>query len=161
MRKRSITFAAATALVAGVSLFGGNTQAAVVAAPNGILAAGSALNPVQNAQLYYLDGRQYCWYDDGWHGPGWYWCDYAWIINEGWGGGYGWHGWRGGHRDGRRDGRRDGHRDGAAVIRSGRVGGAATVRSGGGGGAAAVRSGGGGKGGGGGGKGGGDKGGGH
>ena len=106
MRKRSITFAAATALVAGVSLFGGNTQAAVVAAPNGILAAGSALNPVQNAQLYYLDGRQYCWYDDGWHGPGWYWCDYAWIINEGWGGGYGWHGWRGGHRGDRREHRR-------------------------------------------------------
>jgi hypothetical protein len=42
-------------------------------------------------------GRNCCWYDDGWHGPGWYWCEYAFRTGLGWGGGYGWHGWRGGH----------------------------------------------------------------
>ena len=30
---------------------------------------------------------------DGWNGPGWYWCGYAWRRGYGWGGGYGYHGW--------------------------------------------------------------------
>ncbi len=42
-------------------------------------------------------GRNYCWYDGGWHGPGYYWCGYAYRRGFGWGGGEGWHGWsRGG-----------------------------------------------------------------
>src|SRR5664280_91488 len=118
MRKLSIARTAATTLVAVVSLFGGNTQAAVVAAPNGILAAGSALNPVQNVQIYYLDGRQYCWYDNGWHGPGWYWCDNYLTYGIGWGGGYGWHGWRGGHRGDLREHRRhDDHKKPLSVYK--------------------------------------------
>jgi hypothetical protein len=104
MRKLPIALAAATALVAGVSLFGRDTQAAVVAAPNDILAAANTLNSVQNVQVFYWHGRRYCWYDDGWHGPGFYWCGYAWHRGLGWGGGLGWHGWRGGHRGERREG---------------------------------------------------------
>lgn len=50
MRKLSITLAAA-ALVASVSLVGGNAQAAGVAAPNGILAGIDSLNPLQKASL--------------------------------------------------------------------------------------------------------------
>ena len=46
MRKLSIALTAAIAVVAGVGLFGGNTQAAVVAVPKDI------------------DGRRYCWYWD-------------------------------------------------------------------------------------------------
>ena len=42
-------------------------------------------------------GRNYCWYDGGWRGPGFYWCGYAWRSGLGWGGGYGWRGWRAGH----------------------------------------------------------------
>lgn len=96
MRKLPLSLAAATALVAGVSLFGGNTEAAAIA-PNGIVAGTDAVNLVQNVQLYVWGGRRYCWYDTGWQGPGWYWCGYAWRRGLGWGGGYGWHGWAGGH----------------------------------------------------------------
>jgi hypothetical protein len=63
MRKLSIALTAAT-VVAGMSLFGGNTQATVVAAPKGILAGANTLNPVQTAQVYHWDARQYCWYWD-------------------------------------------------------------------------------------------------
>jgi hypothetical protein len=44
--------------------------------------------------VFFIYGRRhYCWYYDGWHGPGFYWCGYAWHRGFGWGGGYGWHGW--------------------------------------------------------------------
>lgn len=39
-------------------------------------------------------GREYCWYDDGWMGPGWYWCGYAYRTGFGWGGVLGWNNWR-------------------------------------------------------------------
>jgi hypothetical protein len=57
------------------------------------------LAPVEKAQFLF-GGRNYCWYDTGWRGPGWYWCGYAGRSGLGWGGGYGWNGWRGGHRGG-------------------------------------------------------------
>ena len=106
MRRFSFSLAAATAL-AGVSLFGGNTQAGVAADPSSIRAGADTLNVVQNVQVFYWHGRRYCWYDDAWNGPGWYWCGYAWRRGIGWGGAYGWHGWRGGHREFRREERRD------------------------------------------------------
>jgi len=50
-------------------------------------------------------GRNYCWYDGGWHGPGYYWCGYAFRRGFGWGGPVGWHGWsRGGYGGGYRGG---------------------------------------------------------
>jgi hypothetical protein len=52
---------------------------------------------VEQAQFAY-GGRNYCWYDGGWRGPGYYWCGYAWRRGFGWGGGVGWHGWHGGGR---------------------------------------------------------------
>jgi hypothetical protein len=63
---------------------------------------------LQQAQFIY-GGRNYCWYDDGWHGPGFYWCGYAFRRGLGWGGGAGWHGWGhggrpGGHHGGGRPG---------------------------------------------------------
>ena len=51
------------------------------------------LLPLEKAQ-FVLNGRNYCWYDAGWQGPGWYWCGYAYRTGLGWGGGYGWNGWR-------------------------------------------------------------------
>ncbi|HXT08971.1 MAG TPA: hypothetical protein VN715_18790, partial [Roseiarcus sp.] len=55
---------------------------------------------VQLAQLgfpspvdFLFGGRSYCWYDDGWRGPGWYWCGYGNREGYGWGGGEGFHGW--------------------------------------------------------------------
>ncbi len=51
---------------------------------------------LQDAQFLF-GGRNYCWYDGGWRGPGYYWCGYAWRRGYGWGGPVGWHGWgRGG-----------------------------------------------------------------
>ena len=54
---------------------------------------------VQNQSLieqvsYRWAGREYCFYDDGWHGPGWYWCGYRLRSGLGWGGPTGWHGGR-------------------------------------------------------------------
>jgi|SRR6185312_12520459 len=50
----------------------------------------------EKAQVYFYFGHRYCWYWDGWQGPGWYWCGYAWRRGWGWGGPYGWRGWHGG-----------------------------------------------------------------
>ena len=55
---------------------------------------------IEPAQYYFWGGRRYCWYFEGWRGPGWYWCGYGARYGYGWGGGWGWHGWRhGGYRD--------------------------------------------------------------
>jgi hypothetical protein len=52
--------------------------------------------PVLDTVQYAWGGRNYCFYDGGWRGPGWYWCGYGARYGFGWGGGLGWHGWRGG-----------------------------------------------------------------
>jgi hypothetical protein len=56
-------------------------------------------SPVDKAAYIWL-GRSYCFYPVGWHGPGWYWCGYPWVYGVGWGGVWGWHGWRGGFHGG-------------------------------------------------------------
>ena len=47
---------------------------------------------IENVQ-FVVSGQSYCWYDNGWRGPGWYWCGYAWRSGYGWGGVAGWNGW--------------------------------------------------------------------
>jgi len=53
---------------------------------------------VETVQYYFdpedfvVDGQDYCWYDDGWNGPGWYVCGYGYDDGYGWGGGEGWNG---------------------------------------------------------------------
>lgn len=85
-------------VVAAATLFGGSvaatasqaqTQPAIVFGTDS-LDQSAALERVQ----YFYGGRRYCWYAGGWHGPGYYWCGYAWRRGFGWGGGWGWHGWR-------------------------------------------------------------------
>jgi hypothetical protein len=51
--------------------------------------------PIEDAAFVY-GGYSYCWYDEGWRGPGWYRCGYALRYGLGWGGVVGWNGWRGG-----------------------------------------------------------------
>ena len=51
------------------------------------------LDVIQKVQFVYM-GHRHCWYPAGWHGPGWYWCGYAYRRGLGWGGPAGWHGWR-------------------------------------------------------------------
>ena len=70
--------------------------AAAAAATLG-LAAAAALPQSAEAQTYVYRGQRYCFYVDGWNGPGWYRCGYRWRRGLGWGGvydwglGFGWH----------------------------------------------------------------------
>ena len=78
----------ALAIAAGFALpLAGSAEAAM----GGALPSTQVL-PIENAQFFFL-GHNFCWYDGGWQGPGWYWCGYAWNNGYGWGGGDGWHGW--------------------------------------------------------------------
>jgi hypothetical protein len=149
LRNLVVALAATAAMVVG-----GNAGAASLIAPAAMRTAADSLQMTENVQFFW-SGHNYCWYDDGWNGPGWYWCGMYLQRGIGWGGGYGWHHWRGGHPRAYYHGRRGGHggkavtrshRGGKAVTRSHR-GGKAVTRSHQGGKAVTRSSGGGGKGG--------------
>lgn len=53
--------------------------------------------PVGIGLPFFFGGHDHCWYDDGWRGPGWYWCGYGYRRGLGWGGPEGYNGW-GAHR---------------------------------------------------------------
>jgi len=89
MKKVMVSLIAAVVLALMV---GGRAQAAVIA-PEGLGTAADAIATVDKVQFIYR-GRRYCWYWDGWRGPGWYWCGYEWRVGLGWGGPVGWRGWR-------------------------------------------------------------------
>jgi hypothetical protein len=62
---------------------------------DGVLGARGPLvdnSQVENVQ-YLFGGRNYCWYPNGWRGPGWYWCGFSNRRGLGWGGATGWNGW--------------------------------------------------------------------
>ncbi len=67
-------------------------QAAPFAGQSAVEQSADGLAAIEKTQ-YAWGGQNYCWYPDGWRGPGWYWCGYSWRRGFGWGGGYGWHGW--------------------------------------------------------------------
>jgi hypothetical protein len=94
MRKLLLAFAVTASLAAGSVLAAGDVKAE--AAPQLIFGVDRAdeAPTLDRVQFIYL-GRNYCWYDGGWHGPGFYWCGYAWRRGYGWGGGSGWRGWAG------------------------------------------------------------------
>ena len=93
-------FALSLALSVGVALpLASSAEAAVGDSALGARLLSNQIAPIEKAQFFF-GGQNYCWYDDGWQGPGWYWCGYAWNNGVGWGGGYGWHGWQGGHAGG-------------------------------------------------------------
>ncbi len=85
---------ALAAVFAGLSPLAQGASAAAIPVGNLAPVVSDGL-PVQDTQ-YFFGGRNYCFYPDGWHGPGWYWCGYAYRRGFGWGGGSGWHGWQGG-----------------------------------------------------------------
>jgi hypothetical protein len=87
--RRMMSVMAAVALIASAALC--SAEAAPAPYLNLQRAEGSAL-PIEKTQ-YYWGGQNYCWYPNGWRGPGWYWCGYAFTYGYGWGGGYGWRGW--------------------------------------------------------------------
>ena len=104
MLRNLVVALAATAAV----MVGGNAGAASMSAPAAMRTAADGLKMTQNVQFFWSD-HNYCWYDDGWNGPGWYWCDMYLQSGIGWGGGYGWHHWRGGHPRSYYQGGRGGH----------------------------------------------------
>ena len=106
------------ALAATAAMVGGNAGATTMSAPAAMRAAADSLNMVENVQFFWT-GHNYCWYDDGWNGPGWYWCDMYLQPGIGWGGGYGWHSWRGGHPHSYYQGNRGSHVGGAVTRSSG------------------------------------------
>jgi hypothetical protein len=68
---------------------------------HGIRAAAEDLTLIESVQ-YVWNGQNYCWYEDGWKGPGWYVCAHGpWVSGLWWGGAYGWHNWHwhGEHHD--------------------------------------------------------------
>jgi hypothetical protein len=93
MQRIGLTLTAAVALIAGGTV-ADRLQAAPIGPPEGLRAALGSLDIIEKAQVFLWQGRRYCWYDDGWHGPGFYWCGYARRHGLGWGGGSGWHGWQ-------------------------------------------------------------------
>src|SRR4051812_37965224 len=87
--------------------------------------AADATDMIDKTALYVVGGRRYCFSFDGWHGPGWYRCGFAWRRGLGWGGVYGWRGWDYGPAA-----RRFGHFGGGVTVREGRrFDGGATVRN--------------------------------
>ena len=123
---RSLAFA--LTLFLGLPL-GHSAHAAVM---NGAASIGRLTLEDSRVQLaqYTYGGANYCWYGNGWRGPGWYRCGFAFRTGYGWGGGYGWNGWRGGYRGGGVAVR--GYRGGAVGVRRGGYrGGAVGVRGGG------------------------------
>lgn len=88
-------------------------RAAVSGAADAIRAASDNGSIAEQVQFRF-GGYDYCYYDDGWKGSGWYWCGYAHRPGFGWGGPIGWNSWRweGRDRDDHREFRdRDDHRE--------------------------------------------------
>ena len=88
MRKLALTLCAASALM------GGNL--AIQPAMAGVTPAGAipAAPPDGLEEVQYIwRGRSYCFYFDGWNGPGWYRCGWRHRRGMGWGGPMGWRGW--------------------------------------------------------------------
>jgi hypothetical protein len=99
MRKQITAAAAAAALLTGVAVDAQSATAAPLGA--GLVFGADRPGDASLERTQYLwGGRNYCFYFDGWRGPGWYWCGYRLRRGYGWGGPRGWHGWRydrGGH----------------------------------------------------------------
>jgi hypothetical protein len=98
MERFRFIFAAASALALGGVLTVGTAQAGVPGGADAVRAAAENGAIIEQAQFRW-GGYNYCWSDDGWRGPGWYWCGYAYRPGFGWGGPIGWNNWRFGDRD--------------------------------------------------------------
>ena len=90
----------AAGVAVGLAFAGGVTAAPVsplaATAPAAVLDGGvyNLANPVALEQTQWIyGGRQYCFYFNGWHGAGYYWCGYQFRRGVGWGGPQGWRGW--------------------------------------------------------------------
>jgi hypothetical protein len=80
---------------AALATFATAAHAAALPGIGGLRAAIADAGLVEQAQVrvYVYGGRRYCFYFNGWRGPGWYRCGFAWRRGLGWGGVYGWNQW--------------------------------------------------------------------
>ncbi len=92
MTKMKLLIAGAAAITAG-AVIAPAAQAGSFGPSSGLGSVADSLGAPETVQ-YMWHGRRHCFYPDGWHGPGWYWCGYAHRRGAGWGGPRGWHGWR-------------------------------------------------------------------
>ena len=76
----------------GASTIGISMAQAAPAASGQLASEAHGLSLIEKTQFFY-GKREYCWYDNGWNGPGWYWCGYDLRQGFGWGGPVGWHNW--------------------------------------------------------------------
>ena len=106
MRKSVLAFGTVSAVLAGI--ISGDVRAAPASASAGFQSVLDKIGVVENVQYIYR-GRMHCWYDEGWHGPGWYWCGYRLREGLGWGGERGWNGWENRERREKRAERRERH----------------------------------------------------
>ena len=88
MKKIGLAFVVFAAIGSAMSI----TQAMPGTLQGQLNAAADSLKLVEKTQ-FFIGSQEYCWYDDAWNGPGWYWCGYATRQGFGWGGSSGWHNW--------------------------------------------------------------------
>src|SRR5512141_3365881 len=88
---RRLYYFGAAALALAMSANSGNAMSINLGA--GLKPALDANDLVQKTAVFIVEGNRYCFYFNGWHGPGWYRCGFAWRRNLGWGGEYGWQSW--------------------------------------------------------------------
>jgi hypothetical protein len=84
---------------------------------NNLTGAGSDLVDQVAVRVYVHEGHRFCFYFDGWHGPGWYRCGFAFRRGLGWGGVYGWNDWSYGPYERRFGSRHHGERIGVDTDR--------------------------------------------
>jgi hypothetical protein len=110
--RRLISIAAAVAFMAAEAMTGGSAAAGAATPVAGLEMLAHSELALEKAQFAF-GGRNFCFYDNGWQRPGWYWCGYAFRRGLGWGGPQGWHGWN------RGSGWNNGHRQGGGGWRGG------------------------------------------
>jgi hypothetical protein len=79
--------------VAAGALLAATPVSAAGIPPNRLADVSSDLVDQVALRVYIHEGRRYCFYFNGWHGPGWYRCGFAFRRGLGWGGVYGWNDW--------------------------------------------------------------------
>ena len=95
---RKLALSLALASCAGMPLWD-VAEASIVDSPFAPANEIKRIAPVEEA-FFIHRGVTYCWYPNGWRGPGFYRCGWAWRSGLGWGGGWGWNGWGGGWNSG-------------------------------------------------------------
>jgi hypothetical protein len=88
---RKLLFVGAAAVALAMNSSSGHAMSINIDA--GLKPALDATDMMQKAAVFIIEGNRYCFYFNGWHGPGWYRCGFAWRRNLGWGGEYGWQSW--------------------------------------------------------------------